>query len=159
MSYIDMDCDRIVGEASDKVIEIMSENIDVDALVASAVDDMDIDALVGEAVGNMDLTEIVNDAVDVDSAVDFAVDNALGKLDLSDAIQSTLKMHPEIVMGALVAHVRKESEQQVLIENQRSKLQALNDRIERLESAHALVQESNEELRAELQAEGDEAGL
>ena len=104
---INIDADEIVNDASDAVVQIMNDNLDIEGEITSALDNMD----------------------------------------LSDAIQSTLKMHPELVIGAIVEYAKKESQQQFTIETLRGDVSAAKCEIER-------VQRTGDALEAELLVRG-----
>jgi len=84
---IEIDADEIVNEASETVVQIMNDNLNLESEIEEAM-----------------------------------IRGVMADIDLSDAIQSTLKMHPEIIMGAIVEYVRKESQQQATIETLRGEV-------------------------------------
>ena len=109
---IEIDAHEIVSDAADAVVEIMNDNIDIEGEVESALD-------------QMDLSDWASSALDIDNQVANAVAEEVADIDLTDAIQSTLKMNPEIVMGAIVEYARKESQQQITIEMLRGEIDEL----------------------------------
>ena len=103
--------------------------------------EIDADDIVNDASDTV--VEIMNDNLDLDNQVATAI----SEVDLSEAIQGTLKMHPELVIGAIVEYAKKESQQQFTIETLRGDVSAAKCEIER-------VQRTGDALEAELLVRG-----
>ena len=135
---IEIDAHEIVSDAADAVVEIMNDNIDIEGEVESALD-------------QMDLSDWASSDLDIDNQVANAVAEEVADIDLTDAIQSTLKMNPEIVMGAIVEYARKESQQQITIEMLRGEIDDLKREVAHHKKVSDVYAADTNALRDELE--------